>query len=277
MSGTANTPGTYPTQTSLTVTINVFFPFDTIIQGTFVVEAKDCAGVCGGTATVDNCGICSGGTTGILPNCDDGDACTQDACNGIGGCAHTQICTVTISGKIQTEDNKAIPGVTVNLTGSQTQSMVTLNDGLYSFIVNAGGNYTVTPSKANDVPTNNGVTTIDITLIRRHVLGTTFLDSPYKVIAADATNNSSVSTGDIPPVRIVVLSATAKFPPSSSRLWEFVDSDQVFPVPAPNDPYVPFPFTKTRTYSNISTNQINQNFIGVKIGDVNNSWSAGIP
>lgn len=34
----------------------------------------DCAGVCNGTASVDNCGICSGGTTGIVPN-SEVDAC----------------------------------------------------------------------------------------------------------------------------------------------------------------------------------------------------------
>jgi len=277
ISGTASTPGTYQTQTNATVTIVVAgtCPFcfttniDTALAGTFVVQPKDCAGVCGGTAAVDNCGICSGGTTGILPNCADTDACTQDICNGVGGCTYTNICNVTISGKIQTEDNKSVPGVTVNLNGSQTQSMNTASDGLYSFTVNAGGNYTVTPSKVNDLTTNIGVTTVDISLIRRHVLGSTLLNSPYKIIAADGSNSGTVSTGDIPPVRIVVLSNTAKFPPLNSRLWEFVSSY--------NMATSPFTIVTTKTYNNLTTNQLNQDFIGVKVGDVNNSWTPGTP
>lgn len=143
--------------------------------------------------------------------------------------------------------------------------MNTGSDGLYSFTVNAGGNYTVTPAKSNDFPTNSGLSTLDISLIRRHVLGGTLLDSPYKIIAADGSNSGTVSTPDIPTVRIVVLSNTAKFPPASSRLWEFVSSY--------NTPTDPFPFVKTRTYTNITSNQTNQDFIGVKIGDVNNSWT----
>lgn len=277
ISGTPTTAGTFPTVTNATVTIVaagtcplcITINIDTALAGTSVVESKDCAGVCGGSAAIDNCGICAGGTTGITPNCDDGDPCTADICNGQGGCTHTQICTVTISGKIQTEDNEAIPGVTVNLTGSQTQSMTTASDGVYSFTVNVGGDYTITPSKTNDAPTNTGVTTTDITLIRRHVLGSTLLNSPYKIIAADANNSSFVSTADIPPVRIVVLSATAKFPPLNSRLWEFVSSY--------NDPTSPFPFVTTRTYTNLTSDQLNQDFIGVKIGDVNNSWTPPAP
>lgn len=121
ISGTSASPGTYQTVTNATITVVVLgtcpacitYNVDTAIAGTFTVQPKDCAGTCGGTATLDNCGICSGGTTGIAPNCDDNDPCTQDTCNGQGGCVHTQICTVTISGKIHTEDNKAIPDVTV--------------------------------------------------------------------------------------------------------------------------------------------------------------------
>ena len=31
-------------------------------------QGKDCAEVEGGTASVDDCGLCTGGTTGLLPN-----------------------------------------------------------------------------------------------------------------------------------------------------------------------------------------------------------------
>ena len=206
-------------------------------------------------------------------NCDDSDPCTTDGCDSTGNCTHTSGgCTFTISGIIKTEAGHPVPGVTVSLTGSQTQSVVTTADGLYSFTVNAGDSVTITPLKNNDTITNKGVTTSDITIIRKHALGT-WLDSPYKVIAGDASNNSSVTTADIPYVRAVVLNNTKKFPPNNSRLWEFVSSAQVFSGP----PYNPFPFTKTRTYSNISSDHTAEDFIGVKIGDVNNSWTPPTP
>jgi len=184
---------------------------------------------------------------------------------------------VNISGAIITEDDDSIQGVTVKLSGSHENTVITGSNGLYSFNVKQGGNYTITPTKTNDVATNNGVTTLDISLMRRHILGTTLFDSPYKVIAADGNNTSIVSTADIPVTRIVVLNNTLKFPPANSRLWEFVPSDYVFQLPLPNMPYNPFPFPKTKTYNNITTNQTNQNFIGVKLGDVNGSWNSTIP
>lgn len=204
-------------------------------------------------------------------SCDDNNLCTADSCDGAGGCIYTSApCAVIISGKIQTgaATPVAIPGVTVTLSGDASGVVITGTDGLYSFTVGAGGSYIITPSKSNDIVTNNGVTTADISLIRRHVLAAPRLDSPYKIIAADANNSGSVSTADIPPTRVVVLSQTAKFPPNNSRLWEFVSSY--------NTDTNPFPFVKTREYINITTNQTEQNFIGVKIGDVNGSWSPGM-
>ncbi len=45
--------------------------------------AVDCAGVVGGTAVIDGCGICAGGTTGLVPDADedgDGLAACEDIC-----------------------------------------------------------------------------------------------------------------------------------------------------------------------------------------------------
>lgn len=212
--------------------------------------------------------ICVAGNCVFNPrNCNDNNACTTDGCsNGI--CTHLNICGgVTVSGYIKTAIDTPVTGVSVILSGSASDTVITGSDGFYSFAVAQGGNYIVTPLKNNDVITNNGITSLDISLIRRHVLGSILLDSPYKIIAADATGNGAVTTGDIPLVRIVVLSSVAKFPPSNSRLWEFVSSYNM----ATN----PFTIVTTKTYNNLTTNQPDQNFIGVKIGDVNYSWSAG--
>ena len=186
---------------------------------------------------------------------------------------------VIIYGSIISEMGAAIPTVTVALSGDESETVVTGNDGLYSFTVATGGDYTVTPSKSNDSITNNGVTTADIAFIRKQVLTNDFFTSPYKIIAADANNSGTVTTADIAFTRRVVLNNTNTFPITTNpsiiygRLWEFVNSDQTFSGP----PYNPFPFTKVRTYSNISSNQTNQDFIGVKIGDVNGNWNPATP
>ncbi|MDZ4847361.1 MAG: serine hydrolase [Chitinophagales bacterium] len=113
----------------------------------------------------------------------------------------------TISGIIITETNKPVSGVSVILSGSESDIVLTGIDGFFSFAVMQVGNYTVTPFKTNDVATNNGVTTTDIALIRKHVINITPFNSPYKIIAADASNNSIASTADIPLVRQVILNS----------------------------------------------------------------------
>jgi len=70
-------------------------------------------------------------------------------------------------------------------------------------------------------------------------------------------------------MRSVILGNTQSFP--NGRLWEFVKSDYVF------DNQNIFSFEKSRTYSNLLQNQANQDFIGIKLGDVNENWDNTIP
>jgi hypothetical protein len=52
-----------------------------------------------------------------------------------------------------------------------------------------------------------------------------------------------------------------------NRLWAFVDSAYQFP-----DATNPFPFKDSIRLNSLAANQINQSFIGVKLGDVNYDW-----
>jgi hypothetical protein len=175
---------------------------------------------------------------------------------------------VTISGTVLTETSLPVPGVKVLLSGSSTDSVITAADGRFGFEVGAGGSYTVTPSKHNDTIVANGVTAYGILLMRRHLLATGALPSPYKIIAAaevSADADTVITTQDIVHMRSLILGNTSSFP--GNRLWQFVSSDYIF-----TDTMHPFPFNKTRTYTNIISSQSNQNFIGIKLGDVNGSW-----
>ncbi len=173
-----------------------------------------------------------------------------------------------ISGKVFTEANVPIPGVTVTLAGDDTLTTTTATDGSYNFTATMGGNYTVTPSKNNDSIVANGITAYDILLMRRHLLAVGALPSPYKIIAAaevSADGDTVITTQDIVHLRSLILGNSTALP--GNRLWQFVSSDYVF-----TDNTHPFPFNKTRSYTNIISSQSNQNFIGIKLGDVNESW-----
>ena len=61
---------------------------------------------------------------------------------------------------------------------------------------------------------------------------------------------------------------TTSFP--GNKLWAFVNSSYTFPVPTN-----PFPYENSRSYSSASA-AVDQNFIGMKLGDVNNSWDPSV-
>ncbi len=92
--GIPDVPGTYNLIANVTARLFIGFviSIDTALAvGEIVIEEKDCNGDCGGTAAIDACGICSGGNTGLLPDCDDGDICTENLCDGLGGCLNPPV------------------------------------------------------------------------------------------------------------------------------------------------------------------------------------------
>ena len=132
-----------------------------------------------------------------------------------------------------------------------------------------GYEISLTPRK-NDLPLN-GVTTFDLTLISKHILGIEPLDSPYKVIAADANQDGKVTTFDIIVLRKLILGIIDELP--NGKSWRFVPKNYVFPNH--QDPFTP-PFPEKFLFP-ASTDPLPGyfEFIGIKIGDVNDSAFPG--
>lgn len=58
-------------------------------------KCTDCAGIIDGKAKIDNCGVCSGGTTGIIPN----SSCHQDCIGYWNGTAYIDKCGFCVGGE----------------------------------------------------------------------------------------------------------------------------------------------------------------------------------
>lgn len=175
-------------------------------------------------------------------------------------CADTM---VVVGGQIASEANKGLEGVNVELNGDMNSVVYTDQTGKFHFPnVPVGYDYTISPF-LNDDPVN-GVTTFDIVLLQRHVLGIQPLDSPYKIIAADVNNSGSVTIGDAVDLRKVVLHIIPNFPNNTS--WRFVDAQWTFPDPA--NPFEP-PFPQICNINDLSANPPAVDFVAVKVGDLN--------
>ena len=161
-----------------------------------------------------------------------------------------------------------IRSTTFYLTGTANDSLTSGTNGEWDFDVAINQSYTVTPDKANDTITNNGVTTLDLILMRRHILNVDTLNSPYKILAADVNFSNSVSTLDLILTRTVILQTNLTFP--NGKLWNFVNSDYVFA-----NPISPWPYENYRDFPS-AVAATDQDFIGMKLGDVNNTWDPNV-
>ena len=176
--------------------------------------------------------------------------------------------TGTLSGVIATETNQTVEGVEVNVNGGMVMSMITNANGTFSFNLPTGNDYSVTPYlNANPL---NGVTTFDLVLMSKHILGVTPLTSPYKRIAADVNRSQTITTLDMIQLRKLILNIDTEFANNTS--WRFVDAAYSFPV-ATNPWYEAFPelINENNFVSNLTAN-----FVGVKIGDINGSAQANL-
>jgi len=170
----------------------------------------------------------------------------------------------TIAGVIETEQGDEVDEVTVHISGSPDTEQA---GSPFIFSDQPGGyDYTLTPMKA-EAP-DNGVTTYDLVLISRHILGVQPLDSPYKVIAADANRTGAVTTSDMVAIRKVILEIENDFPENTS--WRFVDQDYSFADPA--NPFAE-PFPEVISINNLNSDHLYTDFVAIKVGDVNGSAS----
>ncbi|MDG1295492.1 MAG: HYR domain-containing protein, partial [Saprospiraceae bacterium] len=171
--------------------------------------------------------------------------------------------SLTVTGTLITELDEAIESATIDINGGLFTSQTGLDGSFIFDQVLEGEDYSVVPSL--DLDPDNGVTTFDIVLITRHILGIVALDSPYKIIAADVNNSGSVSTLDVVNIRKVILNIDPNFPNNTS--WRFVDESYLFPDPA--NPWAPG-FPEVVNFNNLGQDE-DASFIGIKVGDVNGS------
>jgi len=182
-------------------------------------------------------------------------------------CPDDGTATAEVQGRVQTETQQGVNHVDVvleNTTVNETYNTTTDSTGSYSYPVEVPVtfDYAITPSR-NDDPLN-GVTTLDILLMQRHVLGISLLDSPYKIIAGDINNSESLSGIDIVELRKLILGHYSELPDNTS--WRFASADYVF-----SNPQQPWPFDEIRTMQPLVMDMTNEDFIGIKVGDVNGS------
>lgn len=173
-----------------------------------------------------------------------------------------------IAGNVHTETNANVAQVFVDLiqpVGSNNIFMTdqTALDGNFMFTINSPGSYDLRPRKT--INWFNGIDILDVAAIQQHAVNFAFVNSAYKKIAADVNGSMTITTFDAVVLNQYLSSGfNAMFQPSTPS-WRFVDAAQVLPN-APNAT-VP-PFNSRITLLNIMSDTLDNDFIGIKTGDI---------
>jgi hypothetical protein len=110
----------------------------------------------------------------------------------------------------------------------------------------------------------NGISTVDVVRIQRHILGIEYLNSHYKYMAADVNKTKTITSSDITEIRRLILGIKKTF--TNVPSWIFVPKDLTF---APN--FVPDikPFIPSCDSIYIGNTSIdNKEYVAIKMGDV---------
>jgi len=185
---------------------------------------------------------------------------TQDQCTDAAGSR------ATVEGSVLTEHNEPVENVMVEMMNMTMQEdvmdMTSVSGGFAFEELSFYMDYSLQP--INDTDYLNGVSTLDLVHIQRHILGQTQLDSPYKIIAADVDNSSSITAIDLIQLRKLILGIYDELPQNDS--WTFVPKGHEF-----FDEQMPWNSPNRINLSSLYISEMDADFVAVKIGDVNGS------
>ncbi|MDA3897685.1 MAG: BACON domain-containing carbohydrate-binding protein, partial [Desulfobacteraceae bacterium] len=172
----------------------------------------------------------------------------------------------TISGSVYyfTDDNP-LTDVSLNLNGDGSYSSESDNNGDFSITDILPGNYTLTPSKSDDL---GGLSATDASRIARHAVGL-YPFSCMEKIAADVSLNGEISATDASRVaRYAVGLISCLNDENNCTEWVFTPNTIMT-----CDTWSSITYDSTRSYSPLSADQTDQHFVAIRLGDVTGNWT----
>ncbi|MEO6189575.1 MAG: T9SS type A sorting domain-containing protein, partial [Saprospiraceae bacterium] len=169
-----------------------------------------------------------------------------------------------ISGLIKTPDGRPIASTIINIEDQLNQYEKTFSSS-YSFDnLLLGRDYKI--KVKNDQNYLEGISTLDILKIQKHILGKTTFENVWQYLAADVTNDEKITSGDISALRKLILGVDYKF--KNSMSWKYIISNYQFPDQ--ENPWIEA-LPSTYYYPSIPGDMNYTDFTGVKVGDVSQS------
>jgi|GEM_PF-3605553 len=175
--------------------------------------------------------------------------------------------SLTLNGNVHTYAGEMVAAALVKDMDTE-ESVVTDDEGMWSMSsLHADEGYTITAEKDDDPL--NGVDMEDLVVLSEHLFGEKELTNSYTLIAADVDNSSEIDLQDFLLLRGLIVGDYAHFSDfSNQKSWRFIDDRYVFA-----DPTSPWDFRETKTFTELERSRHNENFVAIKIGDLDYSYA----
>ena len=187
----------------------------------------------------------------------------QGGCDNGGG--------MRISGSISTQEGNMVEEVEVELAAPSLEMYktdMTNESGIYNFVNNPETfGYQIKASKEGNYL--DGVSTLDLVMIQRHILGLETFDDALDVVASDINNDEKISASDLLELRKLILGVITEYPENES--YRFISAAQEFATITH-----PWPLQEDIVIDPLMGDMDDQNFHAVKIGDVSGNAAYGL-
>ncbi|MBV6653554.1 MAG: HYR domain-containing protein, partial [Mameliella sp.] len=195
-------------------------------------------GYCLTSAVVqDNAGVCSPDTT------------TNDP-------------MVAVAGHVYDHQGDKVPDTEVRLNGLDMEMTDTLGDYLFDEMP-MGGSYEITASKDDDP--RDGITTADLLMLARHLMGVDTITSPYQLAAADVDQSGTLDSDDIMMLHFILLGIQPDL--ADDLGWRFIPESFDFP----DDSLMTMGYPESILIDTLGADFMDGHFTAIKLGDVNAS------
>jgi hypothetical protein len=215
------------------------------------------------TFTFEMLGYCLAGTGAFVSAWDLDEINISASCTPIDGLNRE------ISGRVYSyKDEIPMPNILIDRKLNQAESIheqcLSNEEGYYGFPSNPFyENYILSAHKTDEIL--QGVSTLDLVLIQKHILGILPFSSPDQMLAADINNSGDISGLDLLILRKLILGIDQDFP--ESRSWLFLEAAHELAMENP------WYYHSEIGIDELSDDVQSADFKTIKIGDVNESFT----
>ena len=170
--------------------------------------------------------------------------------------------TSAIGGSVASSFQERLERVNVNISSeTMNQTIRTNEEGRFELAnLEANKDYMIRPTFSDDIM--NGLSTLDLVLIQRHILGLNSFEAADQYIAADINASGSITALDLVELRRIILGQQESF--KNNRVWNFVAN-----MPSVDELKSNIAYDSYHNVTNLSSDFMYADFTGVKTGDIN--------